>query len=128
MDTEKLTPSTEDYLEAIYVLDNEGTGVRSVDVANFLEVAKPSVNRALKNLADSGFITQQRYSLIYLTKEGASKAKEVLNRHETIQYFLGKILGVDEGVAAKEACLIEHVMSNDTVEKMQSFIKNYHNK
>lgn len=121
----KLTPSTEDYLETIYVLDRAEKGVRSVDVADKLKVAKPSVNRALKNLVDEGLIQQERYSVIYLTEQGKQQAKKILHRHTIIKSFLMNILGLDDERADEEACKIEHVMSEDTVDRLNDHIDSY---
>lgn len=121
----KLTPSTEDYLETIYVLDRAEKGVRSVDVADKLKVAKPSVNRALKNLVDEGLIQQERYSVIYLTDQGKQQAKKILHRHTIIKGFLMNVLGLDDERADEEACKIEHVMSEDTVDRLNDHIDSY---
>ncbi len=121
----KLTPSTEDYLETIYVLDHAEKGVRSVDVADKLKVAKPSVNRALKNLVDEGLIQQERYSVIYLTDQGKQQAKKILHRHTIIKGFLMNVLGLDDERADEEACKIEHVMSEDTVDRLNDHIDSY---
>lgn len=115
---ERLTPSIEDYLEAIYVLDKKERGVRSIDVAEHLHVAKPSVNRALKSLVESGMIEQERYSLIYLTDDGRKMAKEIYHRHRTIKEFLMNVLLLDEHQAEDEACKIEHVVSDLTIERL----------
>ena len=117
-----LTPSIENYLETIYMLSLEQKGVRSIDVATQLMVSKPSVNKALRNLINAGFATQEKYSLIYLTEIGLQKAKEVMTRHETIKEFLLNILKVSENIAETEACMMEHAMSNETVEKMRKFL------
>ena len=117
-----LTPSIENYLETIYMLGLEQQGVRSIDVALQLMVSKPSVNKALRNLINAGFATQEKYSLIYLTDLGREKAKEVMTRHETIKEFLVNILHISENVAEEEACMMEHGMSNETVEKMRKFL------
>jgi DtxR family Mn-dependent transcriptional regulator len=118
-----LSPSIEDYLEAIYLLDADQKGVRSIDVAAHLAVSKPSVNKALHNLTNAGLAKQEKYSLIYLTKIGREKAREVMNRHETIKEFLVNILKVAEPTAENEACMIEHAMSNETVSKMRGFLE-----
>jgi DtxR family Mn-dependent transcriptional regulator len=118
-----LSPSIEDYLEAIYMLDADQKGVRSIDVAAQLSVSKPSVNKALHNLTNAGLAKQEKYSLIYLTKTGREKAREVMNRHETIKEFLINILKVAEPTAENEACMIEHAMSNETVSKMRGFLE-----
>lgn len=120
--TNSLTPSIEDYLETIYILEQKQAGVRSIDVAAQLMVSKPSVNKALRYLISTGLAEQEKYSLIYLTPEGRTKAKEVMNRHETLKEFLFDLLGVPEERAEEEACRMEHVMSNDTVRLVRNFL------
>lgn len=124
-DQDKLTPSIEDYLEAIYVLDRADKGVRSVDVADKLHVAKPSVNRALKSLVESGLIEQQRYSVIYLTDQGKEQARKILHRHTIIKSFLMNILGLDDLRADEEACKIEHVVSEDTIKRLSDHVNQF---
>ena len=121
-----LTPSTEDYLETIYRLRGIGkNGVRSSDVASQLQVAKPSVNRALRNLMEGGWITQEPYALIFLTETGQRLAEEIFNRHRTLQRFLRDVLGVEEPVAEADACRMEHVISEQTLAKLQQFLDVY---
>ena len=121
-----LTPSTEDYLESIYRLSDLGkTGVRSIDVANQLQVAKPSVSRALRNLTEGGWITQEPYALIYLTDTGLSRASGIFSRHRTLQLFLHDVLGVAEPVAEDDACRMEHVISEQTMHALQQFMSAY---
>ncbi|MBN2850990.1 MAG: metal-dependent transcriptional regulator [Erysipelotrichaceae bacterium] len=121
-----LSPSSEDYLEAIYRLSMLGkTGVRSSDVASLLKVAKPSVNRALKMLTDGGWITQEPYALIYLTEEGLKTAESIFSRHRTLQLFLREVLKVEEPIAEDDACKMEHVISDETMKAIHSFMKGY---
>lgn len=121
-----LTPSTEDYLETIYRLSDLGkTGVRSIDVATQLGVAKPSVNRALRNLTEGGWITQEPYALIYLTETGLTRADGIFNRHRTLQVFLRDVLGVAEPIAEDDACKMEHVVSEQTMHALQQFMRTY---
>lgn len=121
-----LTPSTEDYLETIYRLSDLGkTGVRSIDVANQLQVAKPSVNRALRHLTEGGWITQEPYALIYLTGSGLNRAEGIFDRHRTLQVFLRDVLGVGEPVAEEDACKMEHVISEQTMYALQQFMRTY---
>lgn len=122
---DKLTPSIEDYLEAIYVLDQADKGVRSVDVADKLRVAKPSVNRALKSLVEGGLIEQQRYSVIYLTDQGKEQARKILHRHTVIKSFLTDVLGLDDVRADEEACKIEHVVCEDTVDRLSEHVDRF---
>jgi Mn-dependent DtxR family transcriptional regulator len=121
-----LTPSTEDYLEMIYRLSDQGkSGVRSIDVANHLHVAKPSVNRALRNLTEGGWITQEPYALIYLSEAGVVRAGGIFNRHRTLHAFLHDVLGVVEPIAEDDACKMEHVVSEQTMDALQQFMRSH---
>lgn len=113
-----LTPSYEDYIEAIYDLALHGGGsVRSTDVASALGFSKASVTRATKNLRNMGYIEQERYGEITLTPKGMEYGENVLLRHRTLRAFLINALGVDEDTANLEACEMEHTISEDTMNK-----------
>ncbi|HEY8389733.1 MAG TPA: metal-dependent transcriptional regulator [Clostridia bacterium] len=114
----KISPSLEDYLEAIYNLRRLNSSVRVTDIAVELGIAKPSVNNAIALLKEKGLVNQERYGLVELTPAGERRAEYVLTKHTNIKAFLIKVLGVDEVTAEVEACKIEHVISDDTVTKM----------
>jgi len=120
-----LGESLEDYLECIVMLsENEPTGrVRSVDIARHLNVSKPSVNKAMNILKEKGFIRQEAYSGIELTNAGKEMAKMILNRHNTIRTFLEEVLGVSSENAEHDACKIEHIISEETFEKISAYKK-----
>jgi len=120
----KLTPANEDYLEAIYGLGGaQGGAVRSVDLAAKLEVSKASVNNALKNLKEAGFVEQPFYGDITLTKKGEEYAAGILERHHVLYHFLIDVLGVEPGIAAYEACKMEHAISDDTLARLTAHLK-----
>jgi Mn-dependent DtxR family transcriptional regulator len=120
----KLTQANEDYLEAIVMLAGEDRSpVRSVDIANRLDVSKPSVNKAVALLREEGFIEQQPYGDIYLTDAGAKYGEAVLERHNTLMRFFVEVLGVEPDVAEDEACCIEHVISEDTFQRWTEHIR-----
>ena len=113
-----LTPSYEDYIEAIYDLALHGDGsVRSTDVADALGFSKASVARATKNLREMGYIEQERYGEITLTPAGKEYGEHILMRHRVLRAFLIDALGVDEEAANREACMMEHAISEDTMDK-----------
>lgn len=113
-----LTPSYEDYIEAIYDLALHGDGsVRSTDVADALGFSKASVARATKNLREMGYIEQERYGKITLTPAGKEYGEHILMRHRVLRAFLIDALGVDEEAANREACMMEHAISEDTMDK-----------
>lgn len=110
----KLSRSLEDYLEAILVLEQKNGIVHSIAVAKHLNVSKPAVTRALKRLANLGYIDKTSYSDVSLTRQGRALAKNVYHRHITIKKFLISI-GVNEKTAEVDCCKIEHVISSETL-------------
>lgn len=122
----KLGESLEDYLETLLILSETGR-IRCVDVATKMQVSKPSVNKAMNVLKEKGYVLQESYGDIHLTKEGRELAESVYNRHRTISGFLSDVLGVNEVVADEDACHIEHMISEETFQKIVDF-KNSYNK
>ena len=121
-----LTRAGEDYLEAIYRLSGEGAdgdAVRSVDVAERLGVSKASVNKALSMLKETGMVEQSRYGRVTLTSEGRRYATLVWRAHRALRLFLESDLGVDPEVADREACLMEHVLSEDTMGRLIAYLE-----
>ena len=122
----KMQESPEDYLEAILVLSRELGNVRSIDVANYLEYSKPltpeqekpSVSVAMKRLRENGFVTLDEHGNLILTGSGLSIALKIYERHLVISQFLISI-GVDEAIAKKDACRMEHVISDESFEKIK---------
>lgn len=123
-----LTRAGEDYLEAIYrlVLEQGEAGdgtIRSVDVAEQLEVSKASVNKALSMLKDAGMVNQTRYGRVTLTDEGREYAAVVWRAHRALRTFLEVELGVDPKTADDEACLMEHALSLDTMMRWIDYLE-----
>ncbi len=115
--------SGEDYLEAILRLQMENGFVRSVDVANRLEVSRPSVSRAMGLLEKDGFIEFTMGNMIKLTEKGKKKADDIFCRHKLLTKFLVKITGVSEEQAEKNACRIEHDVDTDIVEGIKRWVE-----
>ncbi|NLZ66358.1 MAG: metal-dependent transcriptional regulator [Clostridiaceae bacterium] len=113
-----ITDSTENYLEAIYVMSKKAGSVRSVDIARFLDVTKPSVSVAMRKLREAKYIRMARDGMITLLPEGLKIAKRTYERHVLLRTFLIH-LGVDEETADKDACKIEHALSRDSFEALQ---------
>lgn len=110
--------SAEDYLEMILVLKRKKGTVRSIDIAREMNFSKPSVSIAMKKLREEGFITIEQDHEIELTPKGREIAETIYERHVVISQILMKI-GVEETTAVKEACRIEHVISQDSFEKLK---------
>ena len=118
-----MTQSLEDYLEAVYILISEDRPAQVRDVAKMLAVKMPSVVKAIHELKKLGLVTQKPYSAIELTVKGARVAKHVLNRHTLLRSFLMK-LGVSRRNADKDACLMEHILSAETIDRIRSYTEN----
>lgn len=102
--------ASEDYLEAMLMMQQEHGYIRSIDIADKLGVTKPSVTYATKRLRENGYITMDKEGLITLTEQGMAIAASMLDRHHTLTRFL-MALGVDEETAESDACRLEHDLS-----------------
>jgi Mn-dependent transcriptional regulator len=120
---ETLTPSLEDYLETILKLCDEYGTAKISDIAKRLTIAKPSVTQAVALLRREGFVNQVPYGPISLTEKGRIQAQDVWHRHQVISRFLCEILKVQPATAEKDACMIEHVISPETVSRMADWLK-----
>ena len=122
---EKRSKSAEDYLESILVVQEKQGYARSVDIAADLSVTKPSVSVAMKKLREKGLILFDGNGHLILTDSGREIAESVYGEHKLLKKVLMDI-GVPEETASEEACLIEHVISDETCEKIIGFCKKIH--
>ena len=112
----KMQESPEDYLETIYMLSLHSSEVRSIDVARHLGYSKPSVSVAMKRLREN--VNMDDNNLLTLTESGLAIARSIYERHQVISGYLMSI-GVSEETALKDACRIEHVLSEETFHKIK---------
>lgn len=103
--------SGEMYLEAILVLSQRSSFVRSVDVGEYLGYSKPSVSRAMGLLRQGALITMDPDGGLKLTEAGRAIAEKIYERHQVLTRVLMD-LGVPEETAAEDACKIEHDISD----------------
>lgn len=115
----KIYQSAEDYLESILTLLEKQGSVRSIDVANDLGVSKPSVSIAMKKLRENALISMDADGHITLLPEGEAIARQIYERHELLTLFFTK-LGVPEEIAAADACKVEHVLSQETFDRIKA--------
>lgn len=116
--------SAENYLEAILMIKKEKGNVRSIDVANELNVTKPSVSVAMKNFREAGYITIDADGGISLTKKGLEIAERVYERHHVLAKALIAI-GVDEETAYEDSCRIEHHISQQSFNKIKEYLQRH---
>ena len=122
-DNYNMTSSLEDYLEAVFVISKQKNSVRLTDIAEYLGVSKPSVNRAINTLTQNGYLEHVTYGDIVITPQGETYAANVLRRHKLIKHFLIDTLGVDEKTAENDACQMEHVMRSSTIERLYDYLE-----
>lgn len=118
----KLHASGEDYLEAVLVLQRKLGMVRSVDVARYMEVSKPSVCHAVNTLKDGGFLMMDEDRFLHLTDVGQEVAEKTYEKH----CFFTRLLvdaGVEPKTAEQDACRMEHAISDDSFQKIKSGLK-----
>lgn len=106
-----LHESAEMYLETIYQLSQNSSGVRSIDVAEHMGYSKPSVSRAVGLLKQGCYLLVDKDGFLTLTQSGKAVAEKIYERHTILTKAL-VTLGVDEETAAEDACKIEHVISD----------------
>ena len=117
----KIQESGEMYLETILVLSKKKTNVRSIDIADHMNFSKPSVSRAVNILKNDGFIEIDPSGYITLTDSGRAIAEKIYDRHNFISSILVR-LGVDEKTAVEDACAIEHVISDESIEAIKKHV------
>ena len=117
-----LHESGEMYLETILILKNQNEYVRSIDIAHTMDFSKPSVSRAIKLLKESQLIVVDDKGYIDFTDDGRRIAEKVYGRHQILTEFLVSI-GVSAKQAEEDACRIEHIISDETQQCIQNFLK-----
>ena len=115
----KLHASGEDYLEAVLVLQKQKGMVRSVDIARHMDVSKPSVCHAVATLKDGGFLTMDDGFFLHLTNIGREVAEQIYEKH---RFFTERLIaaGVDPETAEADACRIEHVISEESFQRLKA--------
>jgi len=117
-----LTISMEDYVETILQVFIEKKGVRVSDIAERMEVSKPSVTGALQVLVKQGLVNYEPYDVISLTDKGEKAARGVLKRHQVLRRFLKDVLAIPEKDAEAAACGMEHAMTPRVTEKLAALM------
>ena len=118
-----ISSSLEEYLKTMYILKKTNRKIRVTDIANELKLTKSSVNRAIKVLKEEKYINYETYGDITFTSLGEKKALEVIRRNEILKAFLVKVLEVEDEVATKEAKNMKSAISEDTITKLEEYIK-----
>lgn len=116
------TRNMEDYLEAIWNLQDKKGYVKAKDIAERLEVSRPSVSGMIKRLSENNYILYEKYGGIVFTEKGKKLAQKIKKRHNLFVEFL-KIIGVSEQNAQQDACRLEHDVSPETITCLLEFVE-----
>lgn len=120
-----MTASLEEYLKTIYILINKNEPARVTTIATEMNCTKPSVNRALKVLKEDGYVEYEAYGSISLTEKGTTEAQKIVRSQIAIEAFLTDILKVNEATAKDEANIMRHAVSEDTISKLENYVKSF---
>jgi DtxR family Mn-dependent transcriptional regulator len=119
-----ITPAHEDYLKAVYTLENSGIEVSNSALANHLGVAPASATNMVKKLAELGLLTYEPYQNIALTESGRKVALEVLRHHRLLELYLHDKLNLSWDQVHAEAEKLEHVLSETLEDAMAAALGN----
>jgi DtxR family Mn-dependent transcriptional regulator len=124
--TPDLTASVEDYLKAIYHLEQSGGAASTADVAQRVGVAAPSVSGMVRRLAEQGLVSYERYRGAVLTERGRRAALRTIRRHRLIETYLTQALGYPWDRVHDEAERLEHAASDELVDRMAAALGEPH--
>lgn len=117
-----ISKSLEEYLKTIYVLKKQNDEVRVTDIAIKMNCTKPSVNKAINNLKDNGYINYEAYGEIELTELGEKHAKKILEAYDIVYLFLKDVLNLEDNKAKEEADKIKLSMSDETLNELKKYV------
>ena len=113
-----INESAENYLETIYILSQQQNEVHAIDICSYLSYSRPTVSIVLRQMREHGLVTVNEDNHIFLTEEGHRIASRIFERHEVLTQMLTQ-LGVSHETAVRDACKIEHDLSDETFEAIK---------
>ena len=118
-----LSSGLEDYLEAIYIAHVNNKPLKGAELARQLKVSRASVSEALSKLVSKNLIKYTSYENISITPKGISQATKVYEKHHILEEFFENVLGVNKTEASENACKIEHIISENVINRITEFTK-----
>lgn len=116
-----LSSGLEDYIEAIYIAHKNNKPLKGAELARQLCISRASVSEALAKLVAKGLIKYNSYEAISITDIGIEEAIKIYNKHNALEQFFEKVLGIDKKEAGVNACKIEHIISENVLNEMKNF-------
>ncbi|MEK6943554.1 MAG: metal-dependent transcriptional regulator [Nanoarchaeota archaeon] len=118
------TTNREDYLRAIYILEEEKHEIKSTDLARYLNISKPSVTEMVQELDKEGLVSYKKYSPLKFTPKGRKAAANLTVKHRVIELFLKKILKINKKKIHNEAHRLEHAFSDESISRLKKILGN----
>jgi DtxR family Mn-dependent transcriptional regulator len=118
----RLSATEETYIETIDALTKKYGYTGVSEIARALNVTPPSVSGMLKKLSAMGFIAHTPYCPVTLTSKGRDLADFLKRQEIALQHFF-ELLGIDEQVAKEDACKIEHILHEMTLERLARYVE-----
>ena len=118
------TANKEDYLRGLYILEEEKGQIKSIDLAHYLNVSKPSVSEMVKELNKEGMVSYKKYSKIKFTAKGRKIAQKLTSKHRLIELFLKNMLKINSNNIHQEAHRLEHAFSDESIVKLRKILGN----
>ncbi len=119
---DKLSSTLEDYIEIIFTEEYLEGAARTGSIAEKAKVSASTVTSALKTLEKLGYVTYHPYKFIHLTEKGKKLGSKIVHRHSVLLEFFGNILDMETEKADDIACKVEHVLDNETFDKLRKFV------
>lgn len=119
-----ISKSLEEYLKNMYVLKKQNGNIRVTDVALKMNCSKPSVNKALNNLKEEGYVNYETYGTIELTEQGEELSKKILEAYDIVYLFLRDVINVGSEKASEEAEKIKSNLDDETINKLARYVHN----
>lgn len=119
-----INTTREDYVRAIYILQETGQETGVTNIAERLRLSKSTVSERVKSLAKVGLVESDHYAQVKLTKAGLSIGKKLTYKHRIIEVFLSRVLGIPNEKVHEEAEKLEHACSDDVIQRIATLLDN----
>lgn len=117
-----ISKALEEYLKTMYVIQIQNKEIRVTDIANQMNISKPSVNKAINNLKENGLVYYETYGKIELTEKGADLAKKILEAYDISYVFFKDVIGLDVEASKREAEKLKLTMEDNTINNLAKYV------
>ena len=117
-----ISKALEEYLKTMYILQVQGKELRVTDIANQMNISKPSVTKAINSLKENGLVDYETYGKIELTENGNDLAKKILEAYDISYVFFKDVIGLDEEASKREAEKLKLTMEDNTINNLAKYV------